>query len=117
MTCRRIARETGGKWCADCPALVNGVRSPVNLGALGDVADGPRTAQTWKQVATEPVADELRAARAVELTALLLRRGASPDFTVAELRRWNHTTVRPPLSEAEVARVVSTVAETKEARS
>jgi hypothetical protein len=105
-TCQRIATETGDRWCYKCPARMNGVRSPITLGALTAIGDGPRTAFAWGEIIRAEVSGELRIARLVELCSFALSQGQDLKSVALE---WNAKRAKPPLDDALVDRIVATV--------
>jgi hypothetical protein len=106
FTCQRIATETGGGWCHKCAARMNGVRSPIALGALTALGDGPRTAFTWGEIVRAEVSGELRIARLVEVCWFALSQGQDLKSVALE---WNAKRAKPPLDDVLVEHIVAAV--------
>jgi hypothetical protein len=68
-----------------------------------------RTLDEWRQLAREGVPEGLRNSTIASLTGHLLWHGVDPEVAHELLLAWNRTRCRPPLDDAEVARVVQSI--------
>jgi len=69
-----------------------------------------RTLDDWRQLVREGVPEGQRNSTIASLTGHLLWRGVDPQIALELLLAWNRTRCRPPLDDAEVARVVHSIA-------
>lgn len=64
----------------------------------------------WRRLVREGVDEGQRNATLASLTGHLLRRGVDPDVALELILAWNRVHCRPPLADAEAARVVQSIA-------
>jgi hypothetical protein len=69
-----------------------------------------RTLDNWRQLTREGVPEGERNSTIASLTGHLLWHGVDPQVALELLLAWNRTRCRPPLDDAEVARVVQSIA-------
>jgi hypothetical protein len=68
-----------------------------------------RTLDDWRRLAREGVPEGQRNSTIASLTGHLLWHGVDPQVALELLLAWNRTRCRPPLDDAEVARVVQSI--------
>ena len=68
-----------------------------------------RTLDDWRQLTREGVSEGQRNSTLASLTGHLLWHGIDPQIALELLLAWNRTRCRPPLDDAEVARVVQSI--------
>lgn len=76
----------------------------------------PRTAEHWRTLAREGVAEGRRNDALASFTGRLLRHGIDPEVILELMLAWNRDRCRPPLSDAEVAATVRSIERTHRRR-
>lgn len=75
----------------------------------GQAKRAAHPAEHWRRLVREGVAEGARNATLASLAGHLLRREVDPEVVMELLLAWNRARCRPPLEDAEVARVVESI--------